>query len=324
MGMGGGGYGGGNINFETYRPVPKKLVRFVDFDAEVGHKYRYRVRLVLEDPNRPKDPDLDPDPTTLDDKVRERLKTVEASEAKKQEANKDSGVPRWYYYVLSDWSEPSEVVSMPSPERFYAGEAIPGTIINIDGASVATSEPSAKVLAVTWDPDLGVFAPAEQTVHRASVLNAKADIEVVHPVINDVRKVPGYEMTTNGVVLDILGGEKLPGTAESKEIIRAPGETLIMDANGNLLVTDEARDIEGYRKYVFPEPKEEPKDKKADGSDSMAPPSGSGSMGPPPGMSGSKGGPPPGASGGSKGSAPPGYPSGKGGRPPRGSRPPGR
>jgi hypothetical protein len=321
MGMG-GGFGGGNMDLETYRPVPKKLVRFVDFDAEVGHKYRYRVMLVLEDPNRPRDADMDPDPTTLDDKVRERIKALEVAEAKRQEADKENVVKR-RNYVLSAWSEPSAVVGMPSPERFYASETIPATTIPLGGMSIATNEPSSKVLAVTWDPTLGVFAPAEQTVHRASVLNTKADIEVVHPVLNDLRKVPEYELKTDGVVLDIAGGEKLPGTAESKEIIRAPGETLIMDASGNLIVTDEARDIEGYRRYVFPEPKEEP-NKRADGSDSMGPPSGSSSMGPPPG-SGSKGGPPPSA-GGSKGGPPPsgsGYPSGKGGRP-KGGRPPGR
>src|SRR5206468_3955057 len=54
---GSGGMGSsGTVNLETYRPVSKKLVRFVDFEAQPGHKYRYRVTLVLEDPNRPLDP----------------------------------------------------------------------------------------------------------------------------------------------------------------------------------------------------------------------------------------------------------------------------
>jgi hypothetical protein len=48
-----------------------------------------------------------------------------------------------------------------------------------------------------------------------------------------------------------------------------------MDVNGNLVVTDESRDIEGYRKYIFPEPKEEAPPKETSSgsmSDSMAPP----------------------------------------------------
>lgn len=291
--MGGmSGYGGGGMmNLETYRPVSKKLVRFVDYSAEPGHKYRYKVMLALEDPNRPEDPSMDPDPTSLDETVHVRLKTVEAAEAK---------TGRRRYLVTSAFSEPSAVVSLSSPERYYAGETVPGATVNIGGVAVSIAEPSAKVLAVAWDPKLGVFAPAEQAVHRASVLNVKADVEVVHPVLGDVRKIKEYELSTNGVVLDILGGERVPGTADSKEIIRSPGETLIMDAEGKLLVTDESRDIEGYRKYVFPEPKEEPKPKSEDGEGSPAIGPSVGPMGP---MGGSGKGPPS-----------QGYPGGKGGK----------
>lgn len=304
-GMGGGSFGGGGaINFETYRPVAKKLVRFVDFTAQAGRKYRYRVKLVLEDPNRPKDPDMEPEPTTLDDEVLKRIKGLEAAEA--------AGGQRRYFRP-SDWSEPSDIVSMPSPERFYAGATIPGATTYIGGAAIPLAEPEAKVLAVTWDPKLGVFAPAEQSVHRASVLNVKADVEVIHPVQGDLRKVEGYELKTDGVVLDILGGEKLPGTAASKEDIRAPGETLIMDAEGNLLVTDESRDIEGYRKYIFPEPKkEEPKDKSKSDDTGMS------SMGPAPG--GSEG-PRTGGSGSGKGAPSQSYPSGKGSKMPKSPKP---
>jgi hypothetical protein len=290
------------MNLEPPRSGAKKLVRFVDFTAQTGRKYRYRVMLVLEDPNHPEHPEMEPDPTTLDGEVLKRIKGLEPAEVK-------SGQRK--YYITSDWSEPSAVVSMASPERFYAGETILGTPINIGGATIATSEPVAKVLAVTWDPTLGVFAPAEQSVHRASVLNTKADVEVIHPVLGDLRKLEGYEMTTNGVVLDILGGEKLPGAAQSKEDVRAPGETLIMDAQGNLVVTDEARDIEGYRKYIFPEPKPEPKDKSKSDSE------GSSSMGPMPG--GSSMGPAPGGSSSSKNQ---GYPGGSGkGKMPKGAKP---
>jgi hypothetical protein len=298
----GSGFGGGAMNLDTYGPVAKKLVRFADFTAEPGHKYRYRVRVVLEDPNHPKDTSMDPEPTALDESVRERLKTkVEPVEEK-------SGQRR--YFVWSDYSAPSEVVSLPSPERYYAGETIPGATVPIGGATVPISEPQAKVLAVTWDPALGAFVPAEQTVHRASVLNVKTDVEVIHPVLGDLRKVEGYELKTDGVVLDILGGERIPGA--EKEVVRSPGETLIMDAEGNLVVTDESRDIEGYRKYIFPEPKPEPKDK----SKSDAP-EGSSSMGPVPG--GSSMGPVPGGSSSSKNQ---GYPGGSGkGKMPKGAKP---
>jgi hypothetical protein len=112
------------------------------------------------------------------------------------------------------------------------------------------------VLTVQWDDKLGVFAPTEQSVYRASVLNIKADVEVIHPILGDLRKIPNYQVRTDGIVLDMAGGDNLPGT--DKEPQKAPGETLLLDAEGNLVVTDEADDVVGYRKYIFPEPKEEP------------------------------------------------------------------
>jgi hypothetical protein len=292
------GFGGGSMNLDTYRPVAKKLVRYVDFTAQTGHKYRYRVMLVLEDPNRPRDPNPDPDPTTLDVTVLDRIKKEEAEGRQR--------------YLTTAWSAPSAVVSMSSSERFYAGETVPSPTVNIGGATIPISEPQAKVLTVTWDPALRAFVPAEQSVHRASVLNVKADVEVIHPVQGDLRKVDDHEVTTNGVVLDILGGERLPAIENSKEIVRAPGETLIMDADGNLVVTDEARDIEGYRRYIFPEPKPDPKEKsKSDDEDSAGPmPGGASSMGPPPGGGSGKGPP-----GGGQG-----YPGSKKGKMPKAGR----
>jgi hypothetical protein len=307
------------VDFDTYRPIAKKLVRFVDFDVQPGHKYRYKVQLALEDPNRPKDPEAAPEITTLEEKVRERVKLLDIAEAKRAEelkrAGKDPDSVVRKYWIVTPMSEPSEVATMPSTERFYAGETVPAPTINIAGATITNGEPQAKVLSVVWDPAVGVFAPAEQTVHRGSVLNTKADVEVLHPVLGDLRRIEEYEMNTNGVVLDILGGEKVPGTSDSKVTVRAPGETLIMDANGNLHVADESRDVEGYRKYIFPEPKEDAKEKgsKTDSmADGMAPPMNMPKGGPPPGA---KGGPPPGAKGGMPG----GYPSGKGMKSPKGA-----
>jgi hypothetical protein len=153
---------------------------------------------------------------------------------------------------------------LPSNEQFYAGSTSrPGTS-KINGVDVVTTEPQAKVLTVQWDDKLGVFAPTEQTVSRASVLNAKADVEVIHPILGDLRKIEGYAVRTDGIVLDMVGGDNLPGA--DKEPQKAPGETLVLDAEGNLIVTDEADDSVGYRKYIFPEPKEEPVEASAAGS----------------------------------------------------------
>ena len=56
MGMPGDGmYGDGMYGAGmTYGPtVDYLLIRFFDFNVEMGKKYRYRIQLLLEDPNHP-------------------------------------------------------------------------------------------------------------------------------------------------------------------------------------------------------------------------------------------------------------------------------
>jgi hypothetical protein len=229
----------------NFKPPVKKMVRFVDFDVKPGRKYRYKVQLVLRDPNHPKLPSEAPDITTLDDKVRERIKKLEAAEAQTK---------RREYWLKTPESTPSEVVSFPNSEHFYAGEAVQPKEISLKELKVPGGEPSAKVMSVVWEPRIAAFVPAEKTVRRASYLVGKVDTEVVHPVIGDVRKLPGYPQTTEALVLDIAGGELLPGV-DPRSPVRAPGATLIMNRSGKLVVTDEVHDVDGYHRYYFPEPK---------------------------------------------------------------------
>jgi hypothetical protein len=246
--------GAGGMDLSTYRVVSKKQVRFVDFDVQPERKYRYRVQLVMQDPNHPMDAVSAPEITSLDEKARERIKAIEAEDTKQSKArNREVRT----YWVTSPWSEPSEIVSLPSPNRFYAGENTPSGTIRMNNVVIPTNEPQGKVVAVQWDSKLGVFAPAELTTHRGSALNTKSDVEVIHPMLGDLRKIPDYTLQTDALVLDMAGGEYLPGTDRNAPE-RAPGETLIIDAEGNLIVTDEAIDVEGPRKYIFPEPKEKP------------------------------------------------------------------
>ena len=56
-GMGSGGYGmPGMPGMGMKQPIVKyKMIRFFDFTAEPGKSYQYRVRVMIEDPNRPLD-----------------------------------------------------------------------------------------------------------------------------------------------------------------------------------------------------------------------------------------------------------------------------
>jgi hypothetical protein len=279
MGAGMTGYGGGEMSLR--KPVAKKQVRYVDFDVEPGRVYRYRMLVVLEDPNRPREASMAPEITSLDDKARDRVRALEAEDARKSQA---AGRAVRTYFVSTPLSEPSAAAKLPSTDRFFAGEGTPGSVIRMDRVIVPTGDPQAKMLTVKFDAALGAFIPAELAAQRGAALNTKQDVEAIHPLENDLRKIPDYAMRTDAVVLDVLGGDYLPGTDRNAPE-RSPGAALLIDAQGNLHVADEAIDVGQYRRFIFPETEKKTGDTQGYGAG--PPPPGSDSMGPTPGYPGS-------------------------------------
>lgn len=234
-GMGGmGGLGGTNAVFNT--PLVKyKLIRFTDFSVEPGRKYRYRVCVVLDDPNNSGLHDA-PSPAALDAKVQERLKG----------GDKDK------YYRQSPWSVASDVVTLPPAQWFYVGQVEPeaGQMI-VENTRPVRREPSARAVAVVHDASKGADVPTEQVVFRGTTFNLKTEVDVAHPIFGDFRKLKNYVLRTDAVVADILGGEAIPTVhKDRKEKLTVPGEMLIIDAEGNLMVQDESEDVQEFQRYA--------------------------------------------------------------------------
>lgn len=277
--------------------VKYKLVRFFDFSAEQGKSYRYRVRVRLEDPNRPANPQVKPDKRILDPAVVKRLK--EADDQDQEYAKNNPGKPpRRTYWIWTDWSEASNVVTVPKPIQYVAGTATAPRIIKLEqnGPQVQTADPSARLVTVVWDTKRAVEVPGERQVYRGSVLNFTQNADVLQPMTLRIKTIEDHEFETDGFVADLRGGEPLiketAGSGKSKSdqpdrILNAPGEYLVIDKDGNMLVRSEVSDIEEYRRLMFVE--DHPV---TTGAPTMGPGMmdgnyemmmmGSGSMGPPP------------------------------------------
>ena len=104
----------------SVRPVKYKMIRFFDLTAEPGKTYRYRVRVMMEDPNRPQNKAAEPNPRILDQAVADRLAKVTAED---EDVAKKTGKERRTYWLQTEWSEPSEPVTPLSPENFVGGGA---------------------------------------------------------------------------------------------------------------------------------------------------------------------------------------------------------
>jgi hypothetical protein len=240
------------IDVNSYKPVANKLVRFVDYDVRPGRKYRYKLQLVLEDANHPGNVNLDPEITSLSETTQKRVKALDAEDAKKSTPNNKF---RTYWQYTPD-SPVSEVAAIGKLENFYGSDAEATPLVSLKEFKVPLGEPKAKVLVVQWIEKLAAFVPADRLVQRAAFLSGPHDVEIVHPVLGDVRKAANYPHNSKALVLDIAGGDQLPGT-DNKNPIRAPGETLLMDRSGKLVVVDGVADVDAYRRFVFPEVKKE-------------------------------------------------------------------
>ena len=145
-----GTYGGFNRIEEE---VPFRLFRFFDFSVESGRRYQYRVQLALYDPNHEV-----PQKYLSDTVISRREKLSE----------------KLCQFRLTDWSEPSPVVSVPFPGRILAGP------VQMPRADLHNQEPTATVLTKMFDQKEAVEGAAEiEKMRLGGVANFNRSTQVI-------------------------------------------------------------------------------------------------------------------------------------------------
>ncbi|GIW98112.1 MAG: hypothetical protein KatS3mg111_1445 [Pirellulaceae bacterium] len=261
-GMGGYGAMAGGMGVSPYdRPHPEyKMVRCYDFLPlqQFGKVYRYRVRLILRDPNYPESNRIQaPAPNELKDDVWQRVAKLMAKDQAAKQKNPDA--PRSMEFI-TEWSEPSPPVYVRAPFEVFTGEIdFQGPqVFNVDGRAIAvtTTEPTAKLVAGAMDFSTGAMVPiALERVRRGAVLNDKQDVEVIDPATRVVKKKEDVVVETFATVVDMRGGEKLE-VYSNDDPQRAIGEIMVLHRDGRIEVSTEMDDLFYYRMYTFQEEKE--------------------------------------------------------------------
>lgn len=243
-GMAGPGMSGmypGMVATET--TTKYKLVRFFDFTAEPGKVYRYRVQLLIEDPNHPENPALDVSPRMLTDEVAKRVAEVQAKEPQQGR--------RQHFYLRTEWSEPSEPVSLEPASRFYLGPVARSNVIPHKNGALLWREPlTVDTAVIRWDADWAVDVPVMQSMIPGRVANElQRPVEVVHPISLEFKQLEKYDFLSDCMLVDVRGGEKVG--SEGLNTLWSPTEAVFLDSQGNLVVRNEIDDMDGYRRYTF-------------------------------------------------------------------------
>jgi hypothetical protein len=201
------------------KEVDNWLLRFFDFSVEPGKKYKYRVRLVLEDPNQGEHVVA----TTLDGKVLDRLR----ESAKGRKDNR----PLSFRYA--DWSEPSPTVGIPLSGSVRLAEA------KVKNEKLFNDEPSATLLVQSFDVDEkgnAIQGAKKKELRRGFVANSIEETEYMGPGNEWIDTDESFKFLTGITVVDVRGGERL-----TKEV-QAPSRVLLLDPAGELYIRDELDD----------------------------------------------------------------------------------
>ncbi len=260
--MGGmGGYGGGYGSTTVKMPQPEfKMVRCFDMlpmnDSIIGKIFRYRIRLVMRDPNYPEDPMIpQPAPSELKDEVWTRIGPIQRADEAAIKANPKTKRTMRY----TDWSEPSPPVLVRAPYEVFAGEVEfdgPRTFpVGTKTVSVTTTEPQGKVIVSGFDPPTGAIYAFEEEVRRGSVLSKKFDAEFISPTSRVIKVNKDYVLDSRSTVADIRGGRTLAGSSRDDPLV-VPGEFMILHRDNRVQVTNELDDMFLYRMYSFADEKE--------------------------------------------------------------------
>ncbi len=214
MGRGRGGAFGAASEVKHY------LFRFFDFKVEPGKEYKYRVRLVLYDPNDNIEPQF------LENSVIDRRVAVPTNRKP---------------FRFTDWSEPSPLAVVPFSGRVLAGP------VKAASLSRFNDEPSLQALVKQLDKKRGFDAAYEIPIMRRGMIgNRTASVDVYDPNFAQITKVDDYHFLTGAVLLDMHGGRRL---SSRNDQLTEPGEVLFLSPAGRLFVRNELDDLKEYQRY---------------------------------------------------------------------------
>lgn len=195
------------------------LFRFFDDTVKPGSRYRYRIRLVLQDVNADQQPKfLDPTVTARQTKDSKRFR-------------------------FSEWSEPSPVAVVPQP----------GLIFIAQTKDVTTDEPEARLIVKSVDSVNAAEIAHNEWYSRGSVLNFAKQAQIIWSSLYKIdqaepQESPVFRFLTGLTLVDVDGGDQL--TPKNRKLM-APSRALVMDSSGRLLMQNELDESKTIKTFDY-------------------------------------------------------------------------
>jgi hypothetical protein len=195
------------------------LFRFFDDAVQPGHRYRYRVRLVLKDVN-------------VDQPAKYLDPTVTARQTKTK-----------LRYRMTDWSDPSPVAVVPRPGLTFIAQT----------KDVNSPEPEARLIVKSVNRKPAAEIATDEWYTRGSVLNFAGKAKIIWSSlykvdIEEPQDSPDFKFLTGMTLVDLDGGDQL--VSKNRDLM-APARALVMDSAGRLSTANELSQAKTIREYDF-------------------------------------------------------------------------
>ncbi|WP_166819790.1 hypothetical protein [Thalassoroseus pseudoceratinae] len=206
------------------------LFRFFDFDVEPGAAYRYRVRIIVTNPN-----------------YQLPLEQIARPEVA-QETTRET-----------DWSEPSPAAIVPRDVYYYVN--------NVEPPRSSSAEATAEMEIIQWLPDVGTPVLAKIPLRPGQMIGGREDVEVVEPQVvleeqTVIFKSNDYVVDTEPSAIDTSAGPgvgsgdlhadlNIPSSQRGQ--VRMMPQALVVDQSGRLKVLSpetDARERNAKTDYI--------------------------------------------------------------------------
>lgn len=231
-----------------------KLVRFYDGKAEANKVYRYRVRLIMHDPNYPELAAIQPRSSTLNSTTLRRVQELMEKDAKAGKDGKRSSGRQ------TDWSAPSDPIATVKPASVFMAEPAITYAPTKDGGFYEASVATAEMVFADWDQSKAVFVPRKDKAERGWVFGAlrkdkqgkDAYPEIINPITKGIKIFKDAAAANLVTVIDIHGLNKL-SMDSAKDPLRSGGEAVAYDPQSKqLVISREFDDFTLYNMHAEP------------------------------------------------------------------------
>ena len=145
------------------------------------------------------------------------------------------------YCWSSDWVEVKVTVPDSGKSDAFVGSVVAKQSKSSRRETVTVSDHTAEILVSEWSQKFGTLVAKFRQVRKGDWLNFTVDspFNVLQIVDRRMKKMEDYSFQTDQMVVDLMGGEKIEVGRISPVEYRTPGEMLLMDDQGNVLIRNE-------------------------------------------------------------------------------------